>query len=732
MNHFKQLGIIALAGLALAGCGEEAFVQTGEGQGTLRVVVDVNQSLLTSRSARATASSGVVSINEDDLILQLSRTDGSWSKSWEGLSDLNSNSSVPSGTYIMEAFYGSTDSQGFESPYFYGVTEVTVKTGETTEAGLNVALANAMMTINFGDDMGKYLTNYSAELQCAGVSEPVIYTQGESRPAYVTPGQVSVYVNVTKPSGTSGRLLAGTVQVEARHHYFVKINMNESENSVGDGKLVVEFDDSFVTDDYEVDLSDELLDAPAPQVTPAGFTDGQLIEHYAQKAYANDLRFDIFAPGRIGTVMLNTTNAQAINAQWPEQVDLMKLSAAQQEMIKSLGLNVRGLWQKPGELATVDFAGLIGNIDIPKGQEEVEVIFSITVVDKYGKTNEETPSLKVRVVPKFGVNVQDAWATKAYFVVYDKGDHTSTFLKGVSAEISANDGPYEPVTVAVQPDGHWQITGLQPSTNYSLIATLDGISGKHVNFVTESADQLPNSGLEDWHTVDGQTSNWWVEYPWKQNDENHAWDTLNKLTTSDGGNNTGVFSNHNGCSYCAYSGTRETTDCHSGSKAAVIETVGWGSGNTAAGGASILNHFTPGELYLGSYDESSQAGNYGIPFETRPTAIEFYYKYTPKNEADYGTVIMEVVNDHGDVIGSTGVVALAQQSAYTLKSVPIAYTDIHSKAKTVRVVFKSTVGDDGTHNFLSHSSDNINYASVNADSRHYGSSLYIDDINLAY
>lgn len=727
MNHFKYLGIIALSGLALAGCGEEEFVQ-GNGQGKLRVEVDVNPSLLTSRSARSASSGGVVTIDASELMLQLTSTDESWSKSWDNVDELNADGEVPSGTYKMEAYYGSPYAQGFESPYFYGQADVTVRTGETTEAGLTASLANAMMTITYGEGLAGYLSAYSAELQCAGSAEPIEYAQGETRPAYVRTGEVAVYVNVTKPSGSSARLLAGTVTAEARHHYFLNIDMNAG---AGDAQLVVTFDDDFVTDEYVIDLSDELLDAPAPEVTAVGFGDG-VVKHYANSRYDADLRFDIFAPGQIGKVILNTTNAQAINEMWPEQMDLMALSANMQQAIKGFGLGVRGLWQDAADLACVDFAGLLSHIAVPEGQDEVNLSFTLTAVDKYGKASENNPTLNVRIEPKFGVTVTDAWASRAYFTVYDLKDQTIKYTEGVTVEVSTGDESFAPAPVELQPDGQWLVTGLQPNSAYSLRASLDGAAGSRVNFVTEPANQLPNSGMEDWHTVAGKSKYWWIENPWIEGDANPAWDTLNKLTTSEGGSSTSMF-NHTGCSYCAYSATRATTDSRTG-KATIIETIGWGKGNSAGGSSSIVDHVTPGELYLGYYDESAKAGNYGLTFETRPLALEFYYKYTPKNPADYGTAVMEVLNESGEVIGSTGEVALTPQSAYALKSAPIVYTDVYSKAKQVKVVFKSTVGNDGTTNFLDKNTTNFSFPTFGnlSNGRTVGSSLYIDDINLAY
>ena len=123
---------------------------------------------------------------------------------------------------------------------------------------------------------------------------------------------------------------------------------------------------------------------------------------------------------------------------WPEQVDLMALPANMQQAVKDFGLGVRGLWQDAGDLACIDFAGLLSNINVPEGQDEVNLSFSLTAVDKYGKASEAAPTLNVRIEPKFGVTVTDAWASRAYFTVYNLEDQAIKYTEGVTVEVSAD------------------------------------------------------------------------------------------------------------------------------------------------------------------------------------------------------------------------------------------------------------------------------------------------------
>ena len=74
--------------------------------------------------------------------------------------------------------------------------------------------------------------------------------------------------------------------------------------------------------------------------------------------------------------------------------------------------------------------------------------------------------------------------------------------------------------------------------------------------------------MESWYKSAGKSNNWSIEYPGA--DVNAAWGTMNLLTTSFSGTRDDT-------AYCNFSGTRQTGDKHSGSNAAIIETVGWGA-----------------------------------------------------------------------------------------------------------------------------------------------------------
>lgn len=273
-----------------------------------------------------------------------------------------------------------------------------------------------------------------------------------------------------------------------------------------------------------------------------------------------------------------------------------------------------------------------------------------------------------------------------------------------------------------------RLEGLTPGTAYRVRAT---VSDKQATaaLTTEAALQIPNSDMETWSRTDGQTKYWWIEYPGASKAD-AIWATVNELTTSEGGSGTNMF-DHKGCSYCAFSGTRKTTDVHGGSLAAVIETVGYGD-NDANGTTTVgkgCKKIAAGELFLGSYDNGANYSGYA--FASRPSSIEFWYKYRQKNSADYGYAEFRILNSDNKDITEAKTIQLPKADTYQKVTIPLNYLRLtNGKAAKIMVSFKSS----GNQECLKINTDNLDCPSFGntSDGRFTGSSLYIDDITLNY
>lgn len=361
----------------------------------------------------------------------------------------------------------------------------------------------------------------------------------------------------------------------------------------------------------------------------------------------------------------------------------------------------------------------------------------------------------------------NAYTTKAYMdVTIGSKDSDTELLASLmnNAEVVVVDNSRAETKIATEADvanKQLILTSLTPGKTYTVKiknGDLDLANATAKTFTTEEATQLPYSGMDEW-TSEKKGD---YQYLWAVGNGS-PWATLNALTTSTNGSGSGWAAG--GSAYKATSGTipangRSTKSMdtggfigtsksgdghtqgnaalhgdkqHSGSNAALIRTVGWGSGNTASASGSgqhfgTCDNVTPGELFLGSYNEQA---NYGISFASRPSAMTFYYRYdvVSSGNGDYGMAEIKVFDASGNVIAEASQ-QLNEQSSYSQCTLPLTYADVTKKAAKISVVFKSSANSAALEK-------NTTYwhcpGVKNVSGGEYvGSELYIDDIELIY
>lgn len=304
------------------------------------------------------------------------------------------------------------------------------------------------------------------------------------------------------------------------------------------------------------------------------------------------------------------------------------------------------------------------------------------------------------------------------------------------------------------------LRGLSPETGYQVRAVylsmdIDNVKTERISEVqsllTEKEDYaIPNSGFEHWYSEktdkDGNpiTKNvnkvyWDKWFPWNQSDlSTKAWNTVNQITTQDGAAPTVILGvvvpPYVGCCYVANSGTIPTEDAEgTAQSAALIRTVGWGSGSTGGGSESIIKRLTPGELYLG--DCVNLEPKYGIDFASRPTGFSFDYKYETKSGSDDKFVAEIVVYARdGSVIATAQLPegSCGSNASWSKAEVRLNYSSNAGRNKAAKLCIR----------FKSSSSTNKDYLEANlmkyppfanlSDGESVGSQLYIDNVELIY
>lgn len=353
------------------------------GNGRISATLDVDDNVLSAVIPEDGASVHASGIDTGDFSVTLRSIDGAFSKTWERFSDFPADGLYNIGDYIMEASYGSIDKEGFDAPYYYGERSLTVREAETTPVQIVCSLANSMVSVSATEAFRGYFSDYSTLIHSDG-GQYLQYAKDESRPVYVRPGNVTFTVSVTKPNGLSASFSPQMpITALPKHHYRVKLDVNGGD--MGDARLVITFDDSTETEDIVIDLSDDLMSSPAPQIFATGFISGQPVSITEGAPASTKLSATISAGAPLARVILSSRVPSLQAAGIPSELDLMAATDRQKSLLEDMGLDVRGLWRNPDKMAEIDFTDFVANIHPSDGGNAV---FSLMAVDMYGKSSE--------------------------------------------------------------------------------------------------------------------------------------------------------------------------------------------------------------------------------------------------------------------------------------------------------------------------------------------------------
>lgn len=377
--HIKQMAYAIAGGLMmlLPGCASDtpSGMEGGNGRILLRVGVDgtVQDAVPSVRSSQASKIP-----DSSELNLKLTKKDGSQTTTWGSIAEFPTDKGFSVGAYTLEAYYGSMEIEGFDAPYFYGITDVNVAEGSENEAHVTASLANTMVSIDYTDAFRNYFKAYSAQIHSEG-GDYISFMSDEERPAYLRPGNITVTVSITKQNGLSASIEAATFQASGRHHYHVILDVNNGET--GEGVLQVKFDDSIVTEDVDIDISDAVMMMPAPTVSTTGFVSGEPV-HVLEGINPGSMNMTVSAPAGLRSAVLTTHSDALVSKGFPAEIDLMQASEAQQALLKSFGLEAKGLYNRPDKMAVIDFSKLLAGISATG-----EHSFTLVAKDKLGKVN---------------------------------------------------------------------------------------------------------------------------------------------------------------------------------------------------------------------------------------------------------------------------------------------------------------------------------------------------------
>ena len=367
----NYLMLLALVALGLSACRSDERTPSGGGYLAVRVAAD-NE--VVSAASRAEGD-GIPDVG--DFSLSIAKENGELVSKWDKFSDYDAEATVvPVGTYTVSASYGDATTEGFDGLSYVGSTTANVAEGETTDVTIDCTINKARVSISYTDAFKSYFTSYSAYVSSSRGNK-IDYTADETRAAYFTPGNLDVYLNVTRP-GVSGSvaLKVKTLAAEVKHEYRLTMDVDAGTSTLN----IIFNDDPESTQNVEFNISDAALNAPAPTIVAHGFTSGEAMEVMEGGSVEGTLQAYLNAPSGLAGCELVTSSA-ALKAQgWPEKVDLMALSAEDQQKLTELGLVMKGLGSTHDKIATVEFQNVVPYLYCT-GDGNEEHSFTLTATD---------------------------------------------------------------------------------------------------------------------------------------------------------------------------------------------------------------------------------------------------------------------------------------------------------------------------------------------------------------
>ena len=243
-------GLTAVAaGILIAGCSD-TFNPNSSQNGRIYACVDLDTEVINSAGSSNSPSRQATAVTASQLAIDLNSDDGRVSRHWDSLDLFPADEDFPTGAYTMEASYGAATDQGYDKPYYHGSARLNVKESETTPVSITATLANAMVSVTFTDNFRKFFQEYTPQLITAGDTR-IAYDREE--PCYVTPGAVTLQLDVTKFTGSTATLTPKTFTAEPCHHYRLTVDVDAQ---AGEGQPILKYDEMLATEDVIIDLSD--------------------------------------------------------------------------------------------------------------------------------------------------------------------------------------------------------------------------------------------------------------------------------------------------------------------------------------------------------------------------------------------------------------------------------------------------------------------------------------------
>lgn len=649
------------------------------------------------------------------------------------------------GSYYMLAYHGNALGVGFGKEYAYFQAKEPFqisKDQRKVSVSATAKLYNVKVAMNYGADLLKDYPDFLITLATdkEGAKGTLSYTKNDAaKEGFIPAGTLTFtlfqdksQVNATPDENGNIKVTAFRKTITVEPNDFITLTVN---TKPAEGKLTVgiEIDKETETVTDNVEINSTYVSTEAPIVT-LGDKLASTLEFHEDEDLTGAL-VSLKSAAGYSHVYLDFTSPYLESKGLISGLDLMNMDEATKAEMDKLGITTTEMGPDV-KFAAVDFSGLSQKVKYEA--VPFNATFKVRVVDNNDNTVTSAPfTIKIQKLTA-QVNVAEANAFARSF----RGV-TMTVNKGTASKFALQYRTGEGDWTTVQPESiegntlnFAKIGGsLLPETAYQFRSIYDNNAAEvsdDVVVTTEAAAQVGNAGFEVW-TTDSMT----VEINWSSKKFTHNWYNAFNNSASDkwwavtskqsmpAKVNFLAGSNINRYNVKNFPTVAYSTESFSGSKSAHIFTVNVGGTNTLSGLGAVETSYA-GELFIGSANDSGKPTYSGHKFTTRPDKLSFRYKYAPQGSEQF-YVKIELKDAAGSVLYSKEDTQGPAASEWTEYSVSFDWGDFSKQPENILIIFKSSSAKkpDVTANTT------MEVAGV-TEPGHFGSSLYIDDIQMIY
>lgn len=657
---------------------------------------------------------------------------------------------VMSGVYNLTAAYGDNPVLALDAPYFKGeVKEAVVRGGETTSVEIPCKVANSLLSVTFDNSKESFediYSDYSVEVKTEGAESVFLEKDGKESAYFRAGSEIEVFFHgMLKGSGEEKGIaldLSGIEELPLQAGDHLKLTLMPELDKY-DIPLSIQVEVTHVT--LEDTIPMEWL--PKPRVGGFNEDGAKFVSHV--ETSVEDVPAVLNFSGKMAiqdvelTLDLKDEDFISLNKTYL----LSSLTKEDKTALSDAGIVLPEL----GSAVTgnIDFSALARKLKIASGNETVHSIKLRVKANERWSSEEDTPdvfeihTLAPKVV--IATRPEDVWSKSLTVsgITVESGDEAT--IKGNLKYQFNDNGTWKDC------EGNVAMMANHPSDSKMQVRAVyrNVVECEPTVFDLEVPEQLPNSDMEEW-SYETYTGDRYSFNPWNDG-ETPFWDTNNDYTTRHRNNSSSLtMANYNGFHAVSYVQGRN------GGLAAELRSTANGRGNTIK--FSIFSerkeldlNKVAGTLFTGTANVKMTGNDISgkdtymeeknASFPSRPTALQFYYKYIPYN-TDSWSVHIELLDENKNVIIQNEKTSSKTVNDWSEEpfSVELDYADdtTYAKCKYIYVIFKSTINEGANMPYREITqtfyvlSENGALSDRTYSPAYVGSVLTIDDISLVY